>query len=371
MILNKFIIYIKNADWILFFSFFILICFGVIEIYSIALSQNSADLLNFKKHLLYIIFGLALFFFLSAIDYNNIKQLSLVLYIIGILLLIIVLFFGRTVRGTKGWLYIGNNGIQPVEFIKIIFIIFFAKYFSGVKSKIKDFKYIIISGLFCLTAVFLVMLQPDFGSAMLLFLLWFSMLFIVGFDKKHFLIIILIVGIIASAGWFIFFKDYQKQRIITFINPSSDPLYRGYNALQAMIAVGSGGLIGRGVGFGSQSQLKFLPESQNDFIFAVISEELGFFGVIIVFLLFALFFYRIIINAKRSSDLFGYYFLMGVLSLIFIEMLINISMNIGIMPIIGISLPFLSYGGSAIISTLIMVGIAESIIIRSSNKLKI
>jgi rod shape determining protein RodA len=371
MTTNKFFLYIKNVDWFLFFSFFILICFGIIEIYSIALSQNSADLLNFKKQVLYVIFGLAIFFVLSSIDFNNIKQLSLILYILGVILLVLVLFFGRTVRGTRGWLYIGGNGIQPVEFIKIIFLVFFAKYFSAIKTKAKEFKHIVISGSFCLLIVLLVMLQPDFGSAMLLLFIWFSMLFIVGINKKYFLVMILVIGIIASSGWFIFFQDYQKQRIITFINPSSDPLYRGYNALQAMIAVGSGGLIGRGVGFGSQSQLKFLPESQNDFIFAVIAEELGFFGVTIVFLFFALFYYRLIVNAKKTSDLFGYYYLMGLLSLIFVEMLINISMNVGIMPVIGISLPFLSYGGSGIISTLMMIGIAESIIIRTSHKLKI
>ena len=174
--------------------------------------------------------------------------------------------------------------------------------------------------------------------------------------------------VIFIGSWAFLFKDYQKQRLITFLNPAYDQLDQGYNRNQAIIAVGAGRIMGRGIGFGSQSQLKFLPESQNDFIFAVIAEELGFLGVCLVLLFFAVFFYRMLISLKKINNDFGIYFIIGTTALIFIEMFINIGMNIGILPVIGISLPFLSYGGSAIVSSLMLVGVAESIIIKSKMK---
>ena len=163
-------------------------------------------------------------------------------------------------------------------------------------------------------------------------------------------------------------EDYQRERIATFFNPSLNPLEEGYNITQAMIAVGAGNLFGRGIGFGSQSQLKFLPESQNDFIFAVLAEELGFFGVCLVLALFGVFFYKSIANTRKIKDNFGVFFILGMVSLIFIEMFVNIGMNIGILPVIGISLPFLSYGGSGLIASMALVGMAENIIIRSKIK---
>jgi rod shape determining protein RodA len=165
--------------------------------------------------------------------------------------------------------------------------------------------------------------------------------------------------------WNLSFKDYQKQLVLTFINPQSDSLDQGYNAIQAMIAVGSGGIIGRGVGFGSQSQLKFLPEAQNDFIFAVICEEFGFLGAALVSFFYLIFFYRCLSATRRINNDFGIFFILGAAGLIFVEMFVNISMNIGMLPIVGISVPFLSYGGSAIVSSLIIVGIIENIIIKS------
>jgi rod shape determining protein RodA len=258
--------------------------------------------------------------------------------------------------------------LQPVEFIKIIVIIFLARYYSGVSIKLSPFKHLVFSGLGVIVFVILVMMQPDFGSALLLFFLWAGMLIVSGFKKKYLLIIAMVLLLTFTSGWFFFFKDYQKQRLMTFLDPSADAMDEGYNITQAMIAVGSGGLIGRGIGFGSQSQLKFLPESQNDFIFAVIAEELGFLGVSLVITFFGIIFYRLIKAARQITNDFGVYFLLGSCILLFIEMFINIGMNIGIMPVVGISLPFLSYGGSAIISSMVLIGICESIIIRSKFK---
>ncbi len=352
-------------DWVLFFTVLLLLSFGLAEIYSVALGQDSLNLISFKKQMLFIGIGISLFFFFTFFDYHNLRSFSSYIYVGGTILLLGVLFFGVEIRGTRGWFSLGTFNIQPVEFIKVVLILFLAKYFSSAAIKINPLKHLIISGLGTFLLAGLVLAQPDFGSALLLFSLWGAVVLVAGFKKRYFLIIIGIVFVVFASGWFFLFADYQKQRISTFLNPSFDPLNQGYNVTQAIIAVGSGGIMGRGIGFGSQSQLKFLPESQTDFIFAVISEELGFLGVSLVLLLFTIFFFRSLFLLKKINNDFGIFFILGVVVLIFIEMFINIGMNIGILPVVGISLPFISYGGSAIISTLIMAGIMQNIIIKS------
>ncbi len=362
---NKITLYLKNIDWILFSSVLLLVCFGLIEIYSIALGQGATDLLNFKKQIFFCFLGFALLFLFAFIDYHNLRSLSNYFYIFGIILLVGVLFFGETIRGTRGWFSFGNFSLQPVEFIKFFIILFLARYFSGVSIKVNTLKHFFISGGGILILILLVLGQPDFGSALILFLLWLSMIVLAGFNRKYLIVIFLIISMLGSLAWGFYFKPYQKERILTFLNPSANSLDQGYSITQAIIAIGSGGLFGRGLGFGSQSQLKFLPESQTDFIFAVVSEELGFLGAFLVLLFFVIFFYRCIINLKKINNDFGIFFILGAMSLIFIEMFINIGMNIGILPVVGIALPFLSYGGSAMIANLILVGVVESIIIRS------
>ncbi|MBU0619504.1 MAG: FtsW/RodA/SpoVE family cell cycle protein [Patescibacteria group bacterium] len=365
--MNKIINHLKHFDWILFIAILLLLCFGLIEIYSVALGQETVSLLNFKKQVYFICFGILLLFLFSFIDYHFLKNFSNYLYIAGAIILITLLISETAIRGTKGWFSFYDFGFQPVEFIKIILIIFLANFFSFISIRIRPLKHLILSGLGSLLFIILVLLQPDFGSALILLLIWLIMIAVAGFNKKYFLIIGLILIIAFSGSWLFFLKNYQKQRIITFLNPSADPMDQGYNISQAIIAVGSGRIMGRGVGFGSQSQLKFLPEAQNDFIFAVIAEELGFLSVCLVVLFFSIFYYRCLINLKNTNDNFAAFFIFGVAGLIFFEMFINIGMNIGILPIVGISLPFVSYGGSAIISHLILIGMIESIIIKSKN----
>ncbi len=360
--------YLKNFDWILFLATMLLVSLSLAEIYSIALSNESLGMINFKKQAFFIGLGIVLIFFTSFINFLSFRSFANYVYIAGIALLMLVLVLGKTVRGTTGWFNFGGFSMQPVEFIKIVLIIFLARYYSGVSIKLNPFKHLVFSGLGALILIALVLMQPDFGSALLLFMLWSGMVVVSGFKKKYFLIIAVVLMFTFASGWFLFFKDYQKQRLMTFFNPTANALNEGYNINQAIIAVGSGGLAGRGIGFGSQSQLKFLPESSNDFIFAVISEELGFFGVSLVIVLFGIIFLRLIRAVKIVGDDFGVYFLLGACILLFIEMFINIGMNIGIMPVVGISLPFLSYGGSSIIASMLIIGICESIIIRSKFK---
>ena len=363
--MNKLVVYLKNFDWILFSAVVLLLCFGLVEIYSIALGRGTADLLNFKKQLFFAISGIILLFVFSFLDFNYLKASSKHLYAFALAFLGAVLVLGRSVNGTKGWFDILGFGLQPVEIVKIVIIIFFAYFFSSRAIKVRPLRQLIYSGLLLLPLVLLTFLQPDFGSAVILFLIWLVMLLIAGFSKKFFIILLLAIIVGGASLWLFYFKDYQKQRIMTFVNPTADSLNRGYNATQATIAVGSGGIMGRGVGFGSQSQLKFLPEAQTDFIFAVICEELGFFGVGLIFLLFGLIFYRCLAITRRINNDFGIFIILGAMGLIFLEIFINISMNIGLLPIVGIALPFLSYGGSSVISTLILIGIIENIIIKS------
>ncbi|OGF28573.1 rod shape-determining protein RodA [Candidatus Falkowbacteria bacterium RIFOXYB2_FULL_34_18] len=366
--MNKLFAYLKNFDWILFVAVLLLVCFGLAEIYSIALSKGDISLLNLKKQFLFAVIGIVLLFLLSFFDFYNLQSYNVHIYIVGIVVLVIVLVLGTTVRGTTGWFEFGIFRIQPVEFIKLILIVFLARYFSGISININPLKHLIFSGLGTGVFVFLILKQPDFGSAFILCVLWVLMVVIAGFKKRYIAGIVMIFFLVFASGWLFFFKDYQKNRILTFINPTENSLDEGYNINQAIIAIGSGGVTGRGIGFGSQSQLKFLPEAQNDFIFAVIAEELGFLGVCFVVLFFLVLFSRLIINTRNINNDFGIFFLLGAMSLLFIEMFINIGMNIGLLPVVGISLPFLSYGGSSLLASLALVGMAESIIIRSKIK---
>ncbi len=363
---GKLSIYSKHFDWVLFASVLLLICVGLAEIYSIALGQSAIDLLNFQKQLGFVFLGIVLLFAFAFFDYYNLRSYSNYLVLAGVLMLVTVLIFGNTIRGTKGWFSFAGFGLQPVEFIKFILIVFLARYFSSASLKIKPLKHLMISFGGVLIFITLVLAQPDFGSALILFAIWFAMIILAGFNKKYFIIIFLVLALIMSGSWFCLFKDYQKERVMTFLNPSFEPLNQGYNISQAIIAIGAGGLTGRGLGFGSQSQLKFLPEAQTDFIFAVVAEELGFFGAVLVLLFFCIFFWRCLSHLRKIKNDFAVFFILGAASLIFIEMFINIAMNMGLLPVIGISLPFLSYGGSAMISNLILVGVIESIIIRNN-----
>ncbi len=210
---NKILLYLKNFDWILFFSVLLLVCFGLVEIYSIALGQDTIDLLNFKKQLTFVLVGLVLMFAFSFFDYFTLKSYSNYFYVFGLILLIAVLIFGETIRGTRGWFYFGNFSVQPVEFIKLILIIFLARYFSSRSTKPRPWRHIVISGLGSLLFIILILAQPDFGSTLILFLVWLVMLALAGFKMKYFLIISLIITIVLLSGWLFFFKDYQKQRI--------------------------------------------------------------------------------------------------------------------------------------------------------------
>lgn len=365
--LNRLKHHFLSFDWIIFSVVLLLSLFGLIEIYSIALGQETLSLLNLEKQMIAIILGVISLFAFSFIDFSFIRSFSNYIYGFGVLILILVLIFGKTVRGTTGWFEIFGFSLQPVEFVKVIVIIFLAKFFSNTAFKMRPLKSLLLSLAGVAVFVFLIALQPDFGPVVIIMGLWFCFLILNGFKKKYLLMIVVPFILISFFLWNFYFKEYQKGRVLTLLNPGASSLSEGYNVSQALIAVGSGGLMGRGVGFGSQSQLKFLPEAQNDFIFSVISEELGFLGAALVLFLFFTLFWRLLVVSRKINNDFAVFIILGAVVLIFIEMFINIGMNIGLVPVMGISLPFISYGGSATIANFILIGIIQNIIIKAKS----
>jgi len=365
VLFKKFFFNLKYFDWQLLIVSIILISFGLAALYSVALGRAEQNLLNFKKQLVFFAAGFVLLLFFSLFDYRFFKVYSLHFYIVSVLSLLFVLFFGKTLRGTRGWFSFFGLNIQPVEIAKIALIVILSNFLSHYAPKKETFGFVFLSGLIAGILFLLVILQPDLGSAVIIFLIWFLMMLACGIKKKYVLAILILISLISAGSWFLLFKDYQKERIMTFLDPSRDPYGRGYQVKQAVTAVGAGGFLGRGLGFGSQSQLKFLPAAQTDFIFAVIAEELGLFGIFLLLLFFGIFFYRISKISKNASSDFGIFLALGAGILFFVQFFINIGMNLGIMPVTGISLPFLSYGGSFLISSLVLVGILESIAVRN------
>lgn len=365
MKLSKYNNIFGNFDRALLISVILLVCLGLIAIYSIAISKEAADYIFLKKQLIAFFIGIVMLVFFAFIDYQNFKRYGLMFYGSVMLLLVLVLFFGTTIRGTTGWFsYFGFN-FQPAELAKIALVAVLAWYFSKYLRESFKFSFIAFSFLLTLIIALPVVLQPDLGSASILFGTWFLMMLFTRIKKSHLVIILVILTILGLIAWGFVLEDYQKERILVFVNPNTDPLGKGYNVAQSIIAIGAGKFFGSGLGFGSQSQLKFLPEARTDFVLAVIGEELGLIGISLILLFWLLFFYRMMLIAKKARDDFGAFLVIGIISIFFIQFFINIGMNVGIMPVTGITLPFLSYGGSSLIISLLMVGIAESVRRRS------
>ena len=356
----------QKLDWLLFFAILILLALSSSILYSLGLNTDSDNFLVFKKQILAALVALFFFFVFAVINYKIWLTYSKFVYIFFALALILVLFFGREIKGTTGWFDLGFFSVQPVEFAKIALIIFLARYFSNHASEFYMFRHIFLSGLAVLFFVGLVMLQPDLGSAMVLFGTWFLFLIFTGIKKSHLLLLFSGFIIVFLISWFFLFQPYQQSRILTFIDPDRDPRGEGYNVIQSMVAVGSGEFFGRGLSLGSQSSLRFLPEPGTDFIFAVIAEELGLVGVSLLLFLFVFIFYRLFLIMKKSQDDFGSYFVFGLAAMLLIQVFVNIGMNMGIAPVTGIPLPMVSAGGSSLLAILIALGIAQNIHIRNN-----
>lgn len=362
---RKYLIYFRYFDWILFFSVLLLSSFSLAALYGIVQGNEAEDFSNFERQLIFVLAGIGIVLVLSFLDYSIFFAYSSILYIAVGVILLVVLVFGVTFHGTTGWLEFFGFTLQPVELAKLSLMVVLAKMFSSTSGTERDWKFILKTGTLTFIYFFLVLRQPDFGSAVLLFLVWFGLLIFSGVKKRYILTLLGIIAVSFLFSWMFLFEDFQKDRIKTFFQPTEDPLGRGYHVRQSIIAIGSGGIFGKGLASGSQSQLRFIPASQTDFIFAVISEELGFLGALVILVLYTTIFFRLFSIAKRVNNEFAMYLVLAISFLFFSQFIINVGMNLGLMPVTGIGLPFLSYGGSFLLVSYIAIGLVESIFIRS------
>jgi rod shape determining protein RodA len=346
-----------SLDWLLIFPLIPISAFGLITMFSFVESNTF-----FIRQLVWLFISIVVFLIFSAVDFKFLRRTTVIiwLYLISAGSLLILFAVGSVFQGAKSWLDFGLFSFQPAELSKLVLVLVLAKYFSRRHTEIQNIRHIIVSGAYAFIIFILVLFQPDFGSAIIIFLIWFGMVLVSGISKKH-LTIVFVLGIAAvSFLWIFVFHDYQKDRIMNFIHPLQDIRGTGYNAYQSTVAIGSGQVLGKGVGYGTQSRLKFLPEYQTDFIFAAYAEEWGFFGVIILFFLYLLLIFRILFNAVRGATNFEILFGVG-LAIIFIShFFVHVGMNIGVLPITGLTLPFMSYGGTNLLISYIGLGILMS-----------
>lgn len=358
--LNRISSQARYIDFVLPLSVFILISVGLVSLYSIDLSRGT-ELRYFTTQCIALFLGTGVAILAASFHATRYQAASRLIYLFALLLLVGVLFFGETIRGTTGWFQFLGFSFQPAEFAKLALIIMLGRVVYKSGRRFNSAKFLISSALLTAALAGLIMLQPDLGSSLVLFGIWFGVLFLSGIKKRYIFGLVGIVLVVAVLGWFFFLKDYQKERILNFANPERDPLGTGYNVTQSMIAIGAGQIFGRGLGRGSQSQLHFIPEAQTDFIISVIGEELGFFGLMVILLLYGIIIYRLVRIASRARDDFSAYTVLGIACLFFLQLIINLGGAIGLLPVTGVTLPFLSYGGSSLIINLLLIGVAESI----------
>jgi len=353
--------FLKN--WKLFSSLIVLSILSLLMLSS--LSMNKIDNLStFYRQLVFLIISCGFLWLFAKIDYNFLKNhtsFSLLFYLMWLVALGLLLVIGKTTRGITGWFKLGFFSVQPVEFMKIALIILLAKLLYEKKPEIWNFLNILKSGIIMIIPAVLALLQPDLGSVVIMFFIWIVLLMVCGMKKGHLVLVILLVCLSGFIGFKYIMRDYQRDRLISFTNPDLDPTGLNYNQRQSIIAVGSGRFWGKGLGWGTQTQLQFLPEAKTDFVFASISEELGFVGVSILLLAFLMMFSYFWDVISFSKNNFSKLLVIGFWVKIFIEMLINIGMNVGLLPVIGIALPFVSAGGSHLMVDFIMLGMILNI----------
>ncbi len=281
-------------------------------------------------------------------------------YCIAVFLLMLVLLTGP-ISGARSWFDLGIISFQPADFAKFALLALFAKYLSRRHVEIGNFRHIFVSGVYTAIPLVLVLIEPDLGTAIILGVTWLSLMLLSGISRKHLVIIGLGLIVVASTLWFEGLQPYQRTRILSFINPAGDIQGAGYNAYQAQIAVGSGEWFGKGIGYGTQSKLRFLPEYQTDFIFAAYAEEWGFLGVCLVLLLYGLMFVRLAQIARTSATNFDSFFTLGVLLLFSAHLVLHVGINLGILPVTGTTIPFMSSGGSHLLLEFVLLGIVTSL----------
>ncbi len=352
--------FLKQQDWKLNFAVLSLGFLGLLS-----LASTKPDL--FYKQLLFWFIGIAFVFLIVVFDWRslvNYRGITSGFYFIVIALLIATYFFAPVVRGVKGWLMVGSFQFQASEFAKLALIIIFAGFFKKKHISIARVSNLLVSFFYFLIPALLVAIQPDFGTAIILFFIWFGFLLVSGLRPKHIIISLLIFSVVAAAMWFSVLEDYQKERIVGVFFPGRDALGINYNVIQSKIAIGSAGFFGKGFGQGTQVQLGFLPEAQTDFIFAALIEEFGLVSGFLAITAFVILIFRIIRIGIDSDINFNRFICLGAAILFITQFILNIGSNLGFLPVIGVTFPFLSYGGSSLLTNLIILGIIQSIVVR-------
>lgn len=356
---------VQNFDWGLLGVTLLLALFGFLTLYSATTTvSNGSQQMIYIKQIIWFCGGFVVMVMAFMINYKLLDRWADIIYIFCIILLLSVLIFGKFVAGSRRWLVFGPLSVQPSELAKITIIIVLAKYYSNVASpKGLQFRELLKPLVYTGIPFLLIVKQPDLGTAMLLAFIALSMTVFVKIEKKTYYWLLGSAMVCAPLVWFLL-KDYQKKRILTFFNPDRDPLGAGYHIIQSKIAIGSGMITGKGYLEGTQNALSFLPEQHTDFIFSVLAEEWGFLGTtILLFLFFMLIFLGLKI-AHGSKDPFGTMLAFGITSMIFFHVFINIGMVMGLMPVVGVPLPLISYGGSSMMTIMVSIGLLISISIR-------
>lgn len=355
----------KEIDYQFFIPMLLLMGFGLLLIYSAAFETtpfNSQAKSFLTKQAIWIAFSLIFFFLFALTDYRQLTRFTGHIYFLMLLLLVLVLFIGKKTSGAQRWFLIGPITIQPSEFAKFMVLITLSSFWAKHYQSSKDIWLILRSFLHIFIPTFLVFVQPDLGTSVTFIILWLSSLLIVGTRAKQ-IIAIIIAGILLAVGaWhFDIIRPYQKKRIEVFLNPHSDPLGAGYHIIQSRIAIGSGEVWGKGLFKGTQNRLNYIPAQHTDFIFTVAGEEIGFVGCIFILSLYFLLIWRCFVTALETEDTLGQLLSASVGVILTFHIFVNIGMTLGLMPAVGIPLPFLSYGGSNLLAFLIMGGIVQSV----------
>jgi rod shape determining protein RodA len=348
------ILRLSRVDWVLLIALIPLIGGGLASLYVFG-GENTF----FYKQLVWFLVGGCVYVVLSSLDLRFLRRSSVVLSVYLILSFFLLLLFlvGSMFQGARSWFDLGSFAVQPADPMKLALILVLAKYFSRRHIEIAHTKHILISGMYAFLPFVLVLVQPDFGSAIIILAIWFGMTILAGISMRH-LLLILGGGVLAFALlWVFVFQPYQKARIMTFVHPLADVRGAGYNAHQSAIAVGSGQVWGKGIGYGTQSRLNFLPEHETDFVFASFAEEWGFAGILMILLAFGVIFYRISVAATVGASNFETLYALGFGIFLLTQFVIHVGMNMSLLPVTGQTLPFMSYGGSHIVTEFAGLGL--------------
>lgn len=356
---------ISNFDWTLFLTALLLSIVGVVNLYSAgSFSLNNSTTPFYLKQLYWLLASLFLFFAIISIDYQMVARYAYLFHGISIFLLLVVLLWGKTTAGTHRWLQVGGFSFQPAEFAKISFVLLLSYSFSrSTPPRARQLQGFPVPTVFAFITFLLVFLEPDLGTAALFLVIFVSFIFFAKFDLKHILQFMVSCVILLPCSW-LFLEDYQKSRLFAFLSPGKNSLHAGYQSIQSKIAIGSGMLFGKGFLCGTQSQLRFLPEQHTDFAFSVLAEEWGLAGSLVLISLLFLVVSKGLKTASQSRDVLGSFLSFGLVSILFWQISINIGMVAGLFPIVGIPLPFISYGGSSLVSTWVIVGMLLNVRMR-------